>query len=117
VLLIPSPGKKPDLRNFREPIAPLPKLLEQRTNEYSLEIPFARPFHATYKSEVFGPGNYRATETVTASTREEKKKRKKERKKEKPFLPCKRLHQGTAEKRVTQSINASEEENNCSAQT
>jgi hypothetical protein len=61
---------------------------------------------------------------VTASTREEKKKRKekkrerkKERTKEKPFLPSKRLDQGTAEKRATQSINAREEENNCSAQT
>jgi hypothetical protein len=54
---------------------------------------------------------------VTASTREEKKKRKEERKKDKPFLPSKRLDQGTAEKRATQSINAREEENNCSAQT
>jgi hypothetical protein len=57
---------------------------------------------------------------VTASTREEKKKRKekkRERKKEKPFLPSKRLDQRTAEKRATQSINAREEENNCSAQT
>ncbi len=55
----------------------------KRTNENSLEIAFARPLHATSKSEVFGPGNDRAKETVTASTREEKKKRKeKERKKE-----------------------------------
>jgi hypothetical protein len=90
----------------------------KRTNENSLEIAFARPLHATSKSEVFGPGNDRAKETVTASTREEKKKRKeKERKKEKPFLPSKRLDQGTAEKRATQSINAREEEKNCSAQT
>ncbi len=113
-------GRNPIYEIFENRLHHYQSCSNKRTNENSLEIPFARPLHATSKSEVFGPGNDRATETVTASTREEKKKRKekkRERKKEKPFLPSKRLDQRTAEKRATQSINAREEENNCSAQT
>ncbi len=101
-------GRNPIYEIFENRLHHYQSCSNKRTNENSLEIPFARPLHATSKSEVFGPGNDRATETVTASTREEEKKRKekkRERKKERKTVLALQKARPTNSRKARYSIN------------